>query len=504
LGVALKSFGWLDYLVLVAYLAAVTLLGSSFYKRKTTPKDYFLGSRSFGWIPVGISIIAADTSAITVMGSVAWSFHHDLQTIWITFGYLIMAPVVIRVFIPFYTSLELYTAYEYLEKRFNLAVRLVASALFQFLRSVHVALAIYAPSLIINLVTGLPLWECIIFMGVLCTIYTTMGGMKAVIWTDVIQFSVVSVGIATVLIMAIGRIQGGAAAAYHISSNAGRLSLFNFSFDPSSLTSFWACILGGSILNLAPLTTDQAVLQRMFSTRSAQDCQRSVWLNAFISIPMVLALLLIGAVLFAFYQQHPERLVGLSNGDTILAFFAVRELPAGLSGLLIAALFAASMGVMSAGINALSTATTVDFYIRVLRPGETAQHYANTGRVFTACWGLAGTALALLGGKLGELAIAYSRVSSFVSGPILGVFLLGMLSRRTASGAALSGAAAGAASVVLLSLRTNWSFFYMAPIAVLVTVGAGLFASLFIEAPSVENVNGLVLQSHKGVVSGRV
>jgi SSS family transporter len=486
---------WLDYLVLLAYLVGITALGSSFYRRRTTPKEYFLGSRTFGWIPAGMSIIASDTSAITVMGSVAWCFHHNFEVMWFTFGYILMAPVVIKVFIPFYTSLNLYTAYEYLEKRFNLPVRVTTSILFQLLRGMHVAIAIYAPSLIVRLVTHLPLWECVLFMGVISTAYTTLGGMKAVIWTDVIQVCTVGITILIVLFVAFGRIDGGIAAAYHLASAGGRLRTFNFSTNPDVLTSFWACILGGCILNLAPLTTDQAVLQRLFTTRSAKDAEQSVWLNAFLSIPMEILLLAIGAVLWVFYQQNSGHLFGLSNPDAILPFFAVRELRAGLAGLLIAGLFGASMGVMSAGINALSTATTVDIYARVLRPGRTEQHYANAGRVFTACWGIAATAVASLAGHLGELAIAYARVSSFVSGPILGIFLLGLLSRRATAVGALLGATAGALTTALLSLNSNWSFFYMAPIGVAVCLLVGWLSSRFMEPPRPEQVRGLVMAS---------
>jgi len=486
---------WLDYLILLAYLAGITALGSSFYRRRTTPKDYFLGSRSFGWFPAGMSIIASDTSAITVMGSVAWCFNHNFEVMWFTFGYILMAPVVIRVFIPFYTSLNLYTAYEYLEKRFNLPVRVTTSILFQCLRGMHVAIAIYAPSLIIKLVTHLPLWECVLFMGVISTAYTTLGGMKAVIWTDMIQVCTVGVTILIVLFVAFSRIDGGIGAAYHLARVGGRLRMLNFSTNPDVLTSFWACILGGCILNLAPLTTDQAVLQRLFTTRSAKDAEQSVWLNAFLSIPMEILLLAIGAVLWVFYQQNSGHLSGLSNPDAILPFFAVRELHAGLAGLLIAGLFGASMGVMSAGINALSTATTVDIYARVLRPRRTEQHYANAGRVFTACWGIAATAVASLAGHLGELAIAYARVSSFVSGPILGIFLLGLLSRRATAGGALLGAAAGALTTALLSLKSNWSFFYMAPIGVAVSLLVGWLSSQFMDPPRPEQVRGLVMAS---------
>ena len=377
----MKGFAFLDYLVVIGYLCAIAAFGSSFYRRKTTPEEYFLGGRSMSWLPAGISIIAADLSAITIMGTPAWNYKHNLELVWAAFGYPLMAPLVIFVFVPFYSKLNLYTAYEYLERRFSLSVRLLTSLLFHILRGMHVALVIYAPSLVINMVTGLPVWECILFMGCFTTFYTALGGMRAVIWTDVIQFCAVSVGVLLIFYTALHHVSGGAIAAYGTALEAGRLRLFNFSTDPRELTSFWACIIGGSILCVAPLTTDQAVLQRLFTTKSAADCRQSVILQSILLVPITLLLSLTGIALFAYYHDNPGRLAGLNADDAIMPFFAVRELSPGVSGLIIASIFAASMSVMSAGINSLTTATTVDFYQRVFHPGRSPEHYARVGRI---------------------------------------------------------------------------------------------------------------------------
>jgi SSS family transporter len=489
----MKGFALFDYLVVVGYLCAIAAFGSSFYRRGTTAEEYFLGGRAMSWLPAGISIIAADLSAITIMGTPAWSYKHNLELVWAAAGYPLMAPLVLLIFVPFYANLNLFTAYEYLEKRFSLHVRLLTSLLFQILRGVHVALVVYAPSLVINLVTGLPIWECILFMGCLTTFYTALGGMKAVIWTDVIQFATVSLGIVLIFYTALDHVNGGAAAAYRTALEAGRLRLFNFSTNPRELTSFWACIIGGSILCVAPLTTDQAVLQRLFTTRSEEDCRRSVILQSILVVPITVLLSLTGVALFAYYRDNPGRLAGLNTEDAVMPFFAVRELPAGVSGLIIASIFAASMSVMSAGINSLTTATTVDFYQRVFRPGRSPEHYAKVGRIGTLAWGLVVTMLAFLAGRLGELALAYNRVSSVVSGPLLGIFLLGILTRRATAAGSIFGAALGMASVALASIKTEWSFFYFGPIGVLTTVLAGYLTSLLTRPPKPQRVHGLVL-----------
>lgn len=491
----MKSFSAIDYAVVIGYLLAIAAIGSSFYRRKTTAKEYFLGGRAMWWLPVGISLIAADLSAISVMGSPAWSFKNNMMLLWLSVGYPLMAPVAIKVFVPFYARLNLYTAYEYLEKRFNVSVRAITSLLFQLLRVAHVALVIYAPSLVINMVTGMPVWQCVLLMGVFTTFYTTLGGMKAVIWTDVIQFCTVTIGITLIFVTAICRVDGGLSAAYHTALAGGRLEFFNLSTDPKELTSLWACLIGGAVLCLSPLTTDQAVLQRLFTTKSEQDCRRSIILQCLLIIPIGAMLYLTGVALYSFYQGHPGRLAGLTVADAVMPLFAVRELPAGVSGLIIASIFAASMAVMSAGINSLTTATIVDFYQRMLRPGRSPEHYAAAGRVGTMCWGAVATLLALYADRLGELALAYNKVSSFLSGPLLGIFLLATLTRRTNSTGVLIGAAAGAVVVAAVGMTTPWSFFWYGPIGVVTTFIAGYLASLPMAAPPASSIEGYVIGS---------
>ena len=221
--------------------------------------------------------------------------------------------------------------------------------------------------------------------------------------------------------------------------------------------------------------------------------------QAVLVIPITALLYLAGTALFVFYRSNPDRLAGLNNVDAIMPFFAIRELPAGISGLIIASIFAASMAVMSAGINALTTATTVDFYQRLYRPNQTPEHYAKVGRIGTACWGAAVTGLALLAPYLGELALGYSRVSSFISGPMLGIFLLAVLTRRTTATGVLVGAAVGALAASWMLFGTDWSFFYQSGIGVAVTMAAGYIASLATPPPGPEKIRGLTLADRDNI-----
>jgi Na+/proline symporter len=317
--------------------------------------------------------------------------------------------------------------------------------------------------------------------------------MKAVIWTDVLQFSAVSIGIALIFAMAVTQIPGGAAEAFRIAGEAGRLKWLNLSTDPRELTSLWACVIGGMVLCMSPLTTDQAVLQRLFTTKSQADCRQSILVQSVLVIPITLLLSFAGIALFSFYRLHPNRLAGLPTTDAIVPFFAVQQLPHGAAGLVVACILSASMAVMSAGINALTTATTVDFYQRLIHPDATSSRLVSVGRWGTVGWGLLATLVALFADRLGELALAYNRVSSVISGPLLGIFLLATLTRRAVAAGALGGAVAGGAAVGIVCATTDWSFFWYGPIGCLTSVAVGWLISLFLPPPDKRKTWGLVV-----------
>ena len=486
------TFTVADWVILAGYVATVGVVGSLFYRRKTSAGDFFLGGRSMKALPVAISLVAADMSAISYMGAPAWTYKHNLELVWSSWSYLFVAPVVMYLFMPFYARFKFYTAYEYLERRFDLKTRLFGSAVFLLLRGSHVAIVIYAPSLILSLITGLPLAGCVLIMGLCTTIYTTLGGMRAVIWTDVMQFSILLAGLISVVWLSISRVPGGVHTVFTLASQAGRLHLFNFSPDLTQLTTFWAAGIGGAFMALSTLGTDQAYLQRYFTTQSLKEGRRSILLDAIIVVPVSLVLYAVGPVMFAFYKFHPERLAGLPTLDAILPFFVMRELGGWFSGLVIASIFAASMAVMSAGINALTTATTVDFYKRLIRKNASDSETVLAGRIGTVAWGGAATVAALFANRLGPIINAFNMINSFLGGPILGVFLLGMLTKRTRGGAAVAGALVGGLCNALLAWLTSVSFFYYAIVGTAVTFGVGWIISLFQPARDPAELGGLV------------
>lgn len=496
-----STFTFGNWLLLGSYIVGISIIGSLFYRKNTTAGDFFLGGRKMKAIPVAISLVAADMSAISYMGAPAWTYQHNLELVWSSWTYLFVAPIVMYLFMPFYSRFKFYTAYEYLERRFDLKTRLLGSALFMLMRGSHVAIVIYAPSLILSLITGLPLSGCVLIMGVCTTLYTTLGGMKAVIWTDVMQFSILMTGLFMVVWLSIAHVPGGIHTVLRVSQDAGRLHLFNFSADFTQVTTFWAAAIGGGFMALSTLGTDQAYLQRYFTTSSLKEGQRSILLDAIIVVPVALLLYAVGPVLYTFYTFHPNSLSGLPSMDAILPFFVMKELGGWFSGLVIASIFAASMAVMSAGINALTTATTVDFYKRLVRPNCSDSEAVRAGRIGTVAWGAAATGAALFANRLGPIINAFNLINSFLGGPILGIFLLGMLTRRTRGTAAIIGAVVGLTSVSLLAWKTQVAFFYFAIVGTSVTFGCGWLLSLLQPAREESDLLGLVrgLEAPDGV-----
>ena len=476
-------FGTFEYLLLAAYFAALLAIGARFYRRDSRLAEYFAGSRSMSWLPVSISILASDTSAITILGNPGYAFARDLSIFWYAASYSVAAWLIIAIFLPFYCRLRLYSAYEYLERRFDVRVRTLTSFLFLFVRGAHVAIAIYAPATLLSQITGLSKPGAILLMGCITVAYTTLGGIRAVIWTDVLQFSIVFGGIAVVFFETTARVQGGLAAVWQIGAEAGKWRIVDLSPGLNVETALWPTLLGGTVMALATLGTDQAVLQRYFTAKAESECARSLRAVSVLVLPTNLVLLALGVFLFAFYQQNPALRAALPGPDDVLGHFTRLELPRSVAALLVGGVFAASMGVMSAGINSLATCTVVDFHQRLFRPGASDRECVVAARVATIAWGAVTTVGALYAGKLGTLATAFAKIQGYVGGVMLGLFLLAIFSRRASGAGALAGAAAGMALVTWVAFGTNVGLFWYGTVGAGATIAVGEAVSRFLGAP---------------------
>lgn len=504
----------LDLLCFVLYMVLLVGTGLFFTRRQKNLKTYLLADQDIHWIIVAVSVLAALFSGITYLGAPAEAYYHDLCYIWVLASFLIATPITTLVFLPFFRGLNLYTAYEYLDRRFDLRVRRIASALFIARVTLYMATVIYAPALAIMEITGWPLWVSVLLSGGAATLYTTLGGMKAVIWTDTLQFVVLCGGILLILAFAIAEVPGGPGAAWELAARAGRTRFLNFSLDPTERITFWGALIGGTCHNLVQMVTDQISVQRYLTSKSLKECQRALWLKLAVTLPLVLFFYLTGTVLFGYYRVHPDRepvvnvagqvvtraetasgheaqpLMG-GQQNRILPFFVVRQLPSPLPGILIAAVFGATVAAVSAGINALATAALVDFGSAPgTGPSGEARQF-RLARGLTVLFGIVATALALGIGRLGTLVEVSIKTFGVFGGPLLGIFFLGVLSRRANGNGALIGGAAGAVAGLGVAFSQtissmNISMMWIPVASTGVTFVLGWLASLAFAAPGSE------------------
>lgn len=498
------NFGISGYLVLVVYMVATVSLGLSFARKQKNLSEYFLAARAAPWWAVGISVLACDLSAISYMGSPSYVYYNDLRFPMSSFLAPLMAWLVVFLFIPFLAQLQVFTIYEYLEHRFSLSCRLFASALFSMQRALHIAIAIYAISLALQQIVGWPVWACVTLIGSVTTLYTVLGGMKAVLWTDVMQFFVLVGGIFAMTGAVMWEFKGDVLQIWQIAADAGRTKLFTF--DSNFLTpefwlemTVWGLFWGTLATYVAAYGSDQVLVQRYIAAGTGRMMTKSLMFSAFLNIPVMMLLYFLGLGFFAYYH-HPEnaallssldKLVASTGGDKnmVMPHFILHVLPSGLGGLVFASLFAATMSVFSSGLNSLSTVTCVDFIQRLRRLQSNANEVTlSNARRVTFAWGIVVT-LAAVGvyfAKMGSIVEAAFAIIGFFSGPLLGMFLLGMFSMRANSVGAILGALCGFASALLL--RNHVSFIWFAVTGSVPTMIFGYVLSFLAPPESTEHV----------------
>ncbi len=469
-----SSFGWAGWLVLVLYLGGMIALGYYFMRRESGADDFFKGGGRIPWWAAGISIYATMLSAITYMAYPAkayatdWTYYPMLVTI------LIVSFPVCHYYLPFFRRLNVTTAYEYLERRFNAATRLMASALFIVFMVARMALVLYLPSLALTAVTGIDIYICIVLMAIITIVYCTMGGVEAVVWGDVVQgFILVGGAIFAVIWLALGT-EGGISGFFDIAAADDKFRLFDWSLSYKSAT-FWVIIIGGMANNLISYTSDQTVIQRYLTTRDEGEARRSIMLNGVMSVFVSVAFFAIGAGLYTFFKTHPAAMdITMMKNDTIFPFFMMSQLPQGLAGLLIAAIFAATMSTISSNINSVATAFSVDFYRR-FRPQSTEREVLHCARTTCIVSGLLGMGIAILMATWNILSLLdfFQEILGLLSSGLGGLFLMGIFFPRIGGRAALLGFVSGVLAVFAVKYSTDASFLLYGAIGMCVSVCVG-------------------------------
>lgn len=432
-----------DLAILVAYVAGCTALGAWLGSGVKGLKGYFLGERSIPAWAVMISIVATETSTATFLSvpGIVFKPGGDFTYLQLALGYLAGRVVVSALLLPAYFRGEIYTAYQVLDRRFGGATKTVASVLFLVTRTLGDGLRLFLAALVLREMTGWALPASVAAMGVATIVYTYLGGMRAVIWTDVIQFAIYILGALVALAILVGKVPGGLAEILEAGRYSQKTRLFNFTLDPTQSYTFWAGLIGGLFLNTATHGADQLMVQRYLSARSERQAAGALVASGFVVLAQFALFLFIGLALWVLYRGTPQEAM---RPDRAFAYFLVRNLPVGVLGLVIAAVFSAAMSTLSSSLNASASATVNDLY-RPLVPKADERHLLRISRVLTALWGLAqmGVALAAIG--LGNMTVVESvlEIASFVTGIVLGLFLLGVLTRRVREREALCGLVAG-------------------------------------------------------------
>ena len=484
------SFGVLNWAVLIAYLVAMLLLGAYFMRRQKSGDDFFKGGGRIPWWAAGISIFATMLSAITYMSIPAKAYATNWTYYPMQICILLVSFPVIKYYLPFFRRLNVSTAYEYLERRFSYAVRALASVLFIVFMVARMALVLYLPSLAMEAVTGIDISLCIVLMALITIVYCTMGGVEAVVWGDVVQGFILVGGAVLAAVYLVLHTGEGASDFFTIASANDKFRLFEWSFDWRTAT-FWVVIIGGLANNLISYTSDQTVIQRYLTTKDERSAARGILTNGLLSVVVTIAFFTIGTGLYTFFKTHPAEMdFTMAKTDAIFPFFLMSHLPKGVAGLLIAAIFAATMSTISSNINSVSTAYTMDFY-RKRRPSADDRSLLRVARWVGIIAGGIGMGVALLMARfdIQSLLDYFNTLLGLLSGGVGALFLMGIFFPRIGDRAALIGFVAGTLVVFLLNFYTSVNFLLFGAVSIVVSLLVALIVAQF--EPKTEPKDGL-------------
>jgi SSS family solute:Na+ symporter len=537
---------WIDWTILAAYLVWIVWDGLRMTKKADGLEGYFLASRSIPWWAVGLSVMATQLSAITMIGTTGQGYVDGMRFIQFYYALPIAMVILSVTFVPFFHNARVFTAYEYLERRFDAKTRSFTALLFLISRAMACGAVISAPAVVLSIVLSIDVTTTCLLMGVPTAVYTMFGGVQAVTWTDVKQMFLIVFGLLAVLVVLVVGLPSTISLgdAMTIAGSTGRLQTFDFRFDLTDRYTFWSGTIASLFLFLSYFGTDQSQVQRYLTAKSVDEARVSLLMSAYWKIPLQVLVLIIGVLIFVFYIFTPPPMLfnaahdravresgraaeyagleqrfgaaldgrrlsaeqvaaaGRSGNEGALAFanagfktwndeiVAIRQsavalvkdvsgdtsyndvnfvfptwvttqLPVGLVGLILAAIFAAAMSTISAELASLSTATVIDFYRRWVAPNAEEKHLLNVSRVATGFWGLFASVVAIFAVELGSLIEVVNRFGSFFYGSILGVFLLAIGWKRANGNGAFVGLIAGMAAVGYVEAFTDIEFLWL-------------------------------------------
>lgn len=464
----------IDLTVIALYLAAITWFGARFRKSQRSLKDYFLGGKTAPWWAIALSIVSAETSTLTVIGTPVLSFQGDFGFLQVVLGYLLARITIAILFLPAYFRGEMFTAYELMRRRFGERIRKLTAGTFLVLRALAEGVRVVAISLVVAIILGTGEKTSIVAILLLTLFYTYEGGMTAVIWTDVVQMFLYVAGAAISLAVMLHEIPGGWSHVAAVAGAAGKFHVFDFGFSFTKTYTFWAGVIGGCFLTTASHGTEQLMVQRLLAAPNEQQ-SRAALLASWIVIAIQFTLfLIIGACLYTFYLDRAAAPPAVL--DKIYPQFIWDHLPVGIAGLVIAAILAAAMSNLSAALNSLASTTVIDF----LKPAD-PDRGLRLARLATIFWAAVLFGVGLLARQWGGVLEAGLSIASIIYGSLLGVFLLGLLTKRVGEIAAMIAMSAGLALMLYIRFATPVAWTWYVVIGTAATFLTGLAASFLVK-----------------------
>lgn len=482
---------YFDLAVILVYLMGITWFGAQFRSRQKTLKDYFLGGRDAPWWAIGFSIVSAETSTLTIIGTPALAFNGNLGFLQVVLGYLVARIIISTLFLPHYFRGEMYTAYELMQRRFGQRIRKLTAGTFLILRALAEGVRVFAISIVISIILETGEVASILLIVCLTLFYTFEGGMTAVIWTDVVQMFLYVAGAILSLFVILDKVPGGWSHVVEVAAPLGKFQIFDFGFEmtPEFFTrtySFWAGLIGGAFLTTASHGTEQLMVQRLLAAKSKRESRLALFSSWFVILFQFALFLVIGVILFVYYRE--SQLPPPQPADRIYPAFIWNNLAPGVAGLVVAAILAAAMSNLSAALNSLASTTIMDFYKPFLlrRAGvpKPEAYFLRLARLSTLGWGIVLFLIGLLARQWGSVLEAGLSIASILYGGLLGVFLLGLLTRRVQENGAIAGMAAGLAAMFYVRIFTSIAWTWYVLIGTSVTVLAGYCASVLLRENS--------------------
>jgi SSS family solute:Na+ symporter len=470
----------LDLAIIALYLLAITLFGLRFRKRQRSLRDYFLAGRDIPWWAISLSIVAAETSTLTIISIPGLAYDSNLTFLQVVMGYVVGRVVISFVLLPHYFRGDLYTAYQLIERRFGRGLRSLTAGLFLLTRTAAEGVRVYAVSIVVAIALGTGEVTSIAIITLLTLIYTFEGGLAAVIWTDVVQTVIYVGGTLVGLWTILHLVPGGWSAIHAAAADVGKLQVFDFTPSLWLPYTFWAGVIGGTFFTIASHGTDQLIVQRLLAARSQRQSMTALISSGILILFQFALFLMVGVLLWAYYRVPSAN---FGKPDRIYPTFIVSRLPHGISGLLIAAILAAAMSNLSAALNALSSTSIMDFYVR-FRPQADEPTRLRLSRFSTFVWALLLFAIAVLSlHKVARVIEVGLQIASVAYGALLGVFLLGVLTRKANQRGAMTGMLFGFGVELYLWQWTRVPWTWWVLIGTVVTFVLGYFSSLVLPAP---------------------